>query len=178
MSRKTARKYLKSGKLPSQCQPERIGELDRIRSSGEPEVKEILKRSPLEAKAVFRIRFVSTAVKGVPARPVENAAAQDQAVEGRIRRSEGGSVPAEVSAGTSSAIGLHVYGAPHPIQGPVSPSGCTTSCWPARTGAMITLCFSESFESLSWGFRTRCGSWGRCPRRTLTDRSSRRQSRT
>ena len=33
MSRKTARKYLKSGKLPSQCQPDGIGELDRIRSS-------------------------------------------------------------------------------------------------------------------------------------------------
>ena len=55
MSRKTARKYLKSGKLPSQCQPERYW---RTRSdpfeSVWPEVKEILKRSPtVEAKAVF-----------------------------------------------------------------------------------------------------------------------------
>ena len=55
LSRKTARKYLKSGKLPSQCQPERYW---RTRSdpfeSVWPEVEEILKRSPtVEATAVF-----------------------------------------------------------------------------------------------------------------------------
>ena len=63
MSRKTARKYLKSGKLPSQCQPERYW---RTRSdpfeSVWPEVKEILKRSsgpnrpliPIESGHLFR----------------------------------------------------------------------------------------------------------------------------
>ena len=55
LSRKTARKYLKSGKLPSQSQPERYW---RTRSdpfeSVWPEVEEILKRSPtVEATAVF-----------------------------------------------------------------------------------------------------------------------------
>ena len=55
LSRKTARKYLKSGKLPSQCQPERYW---RTRSdpfeSVWPEVEEILKRSPtVEGTAVF-----------------------------------------------------------------------------------------------------------------------------
>ena len=99
LSRKTARKYLKSGKLPSQCQPERYW---RTRSdpfeSVWPEVEEILKRSPtVEGTAVFE-SFVPSAGRGLPARPVENAAAQDQAVEGRIRRSEGGDVPAEVSS--------------------------------------------------------------------------------
>ena len=55
LSQKTARKYLKSGKLPSQSQPERYW---RTRSdpfeSVWPEVEEILKRSPtVEATAVF-----------------------------------------------------------------------------------------------------------------------------
>ena len=55
LSRKTARKYLKSRKLPSQCQPERYW---RTRSdpfeSVWPEVEKILKRSPtVEATAVF-----------------------------------------------------------------------------------------------------------------------------
>ena len=43
-------KYLKSGKLPSQCQPSGIGELDRIRSS---RCGRSLKRSPMEATTVF-----------------------------------------------------------------------------------------------------------------------------
>ena len=46
MSRKTARKYLKSGKLPSQCQPERYWRRRSPFESVWPEVKEILKRSP------------------------------------------------------------------------------------------------------------------------------------
>ena len=96
MSRKTARKYLKSGKLPSQCQPERYW---RTRSdpfeSVWPEVKEILKRSPtVEAKAVFDQQ--------------EGAFQQGQlrTLQRRIKQweygSEGGDVPAEVSAGTSA----------------------------------------------------------------------------
>ena len=107
LSRKTARKYLKSGKLPSQSQPERYW---RTRSdpfeSVWPEVEEILKRSPtVEATAVFE--YLCRQQEGAfPARSVEDAAAQDQAVEGTTRRSEGGDVPAEVSAGTSSTIGL------------------------------------------------------------------------
>ena len=55
LSRKTARKYLKSGKLPSQSQPERYWrtQSDPFESVW-PEVEEILKRSPtVEATAVF-----------------------------------------------------------------------------------------------------------------------------
>ena len=55
MARNTARKYLKSGKLPSECRPERTW---RTRpdpyESVWPEVEGILKRSPtVEATTVF-----------------------------------------------------------------------------------------------------------------------------
>ena len=59
LSRKRARKYLKSGKLPSQCQPERYWRTrpDPFESVW-PEVEEILKRSPtVEGTAVFEYLF-------------------------------------------------------------------------------------------------------------------------
>ena len=69
---KDGSKYLKSGKLPSQCQPERYW---RTRSdpfeSVWPEVEEILKRSPtVEATALFEY-LCRQQGRGLPARPVE-----------------------------------------------------------------------------------------------------------
>ena len=49
------------------------------------------------------------------------------------------------------------------IQGqPCFPICCTTSCWPTRTGSS-TLCFSESFESLSLGLQNALWELGALP---------------
>ena len=113
LSRKTARKYLKSGKATEPVSAGTVLENSigsvRVGMAGGGRDPEAIADGGSDSGV--RV-FMPSAGRGLPARPVENAAAQDQAVEGRIRRSEGGDVPAEVSTGTSSPIGLYVYGTP------------------------------------------------------------------
>ena len=154
-----------------------IGELDRIRSSRckWPEVEEILKLDLRQWKPSGVRVFVQRQQEGVfSARSVEDAAAQDQAVEGTTRRSEGGDVPAEVSAGTSSTIGLYVYGASLgvTIQGQPFPHLLYHFVLAYSNWEATTLCFSESFESLSLGLQNALWELGALPEEHRTDRLS------
>ena len=173
MSRKTAR-YLKSGKLPSQCQPERYW---RTRSdpfeSVWPEVKEILKRSPtVEAKAVFDhlCRQQEGAFQQGQLRTLQRRIKQWKAEYGEAKEVM---FPQKYQPGHQAQsdftfmgrLGVTIQGQPFPHL--LYHFVLAYSNWEAAT-----LCFSESFESLSLGLQTRCGSWGRCPRSLRTDRLS------
>ena len=132
MSRKTARKYLKSGKRASVSR-NGIGELDRIRSSrlagGERDPEAICRRWKQKRCSIF----VSSAGRGLPARPVENAAAQ--VLEGYGEAKEV-MFPQKYQPGLQAQSDLHVSGAPRSDDpGPaVSPSAV-----PLRVGPALEL---------------------------------------
>ena len=95
MARNTARKYLKSGKLPSESWPERSW---RTRPDPYetvwPEVEEILKRSPsVEVTAVFD-HLEPDPRREFRRRTGTNSTATHQAVESPSRRVEGSDVSA------------------------------------------------------------------------------------
>ena len=155
MSRKTARKYLKSGKLPSQCQPERYW---RTRSdpfeSVWPEVKEILKRSPtVEAKAVFDhlCRQQEGAFQQGQLRTLQRRIKQWKAEYGEAKEVM---FPQKYQPGHQAQsdftfmgrLGVTIQGQPFPHL--LYHFVLAYSNWEATT-----LCFSESFESLSLGLQ-------------------------
>ena len=136
MSRKTARKYLKSGKLPSQCQPERYW---RTRSdpfeSVWPEVKEILKRSPtVEAKAVFDhlCRQQEGAFQQGQLRTLQRRIKQWKAEYGEAKEVM---FPQKYQPGHQAQSDFTFMGRLGvTIQGQPFPHLLYHSCWPTRTG--------------------------------------------
>ena len=179
MSRKTARKYLKSGKLPSQCQPERYW---RTRSdpfeSVWPEVKEILKRSPtVEAKAVFdhlcrqqEGAFQQGQLRTLQRRIKQWKAEYGEAKEVMFPQKYQPGYQAQSDFTFMGRLGVTIQGQPFPHL--LYHFVLAYSNWEATT-----LCSVSRLRASAWGFRTRCGSWGRCPRSTGPT-GSRRQSRT
>ena len=165
MSRKTARKYLKSGKLPSQCQPERYW---RTRSdpfeSVWPEVKEILKRSPtVEAKAVFDhlCRQQEGAFQQGQLRTLQRRIKQWKAEYGEAKEVM---FPQKYQPGHQAQsdftfmgrLGVTIQGQPFPHL--LYHFVLAYSNWEATT-----LCFSESFESLSLGLQNALWELGALP---------------
>ena len=174
MSRKTARKYLKSGKLPSQCQPERYW---RTRSdpfeSVWPEVKEILKRSPtVEAKAVFDhlCRQQEGAFQQGQLRTLQRRIKQWKAEYGEAKEVM---FPQKYQPGHQAQsdftfmgrLGVTIQGQPFPHL--LYHFVLAYSNWEATT-----LCFSESFESLSLGLQNALWELGSLPEEHRTDRLS------
>ena len=174
LSRKTARKYLKSGKLPSQCQPERYW---RTRSdpfeSVWPEVEEILKRSPtVEATAVFEhlCRQQEGAFQQGQLRTLQRRIKQWKAEHGEAKEVM---FPQKYRPGHQAQsdftfmgrLGVTIQGQPFPHL--LYHFVLAYSNWEATT-----LCFSESFESLSLGLQNALWELGALPEEHRTDRLS------
>ena len=180
LSRKTARKYLKSRKLPSQCQPERYW---RTRSdpfeSVWPEVEKILKRSPtVEATAVFEHlcrqqegAFQQGQLRTLQRRIKQWKAAHGEAKEVMFPQKYRPGHQAQSDFTFMGRLGVTIQGQPFPHL--LYHFVLAYSNWEATT-----LCFSESFESLSLGLQNELWELGaRCPRNT-EQTGSRRQSTT
>ena len=174
LSRKTARKYLKSGKLPSQCQPERYW---RTRSdpfeSVWPEVKEILKRSPtVEAKAVFdhlcrqqEGAFQQGQLRTLQRRIKQWKAEYGEAKEVMFPQKYRPGHQAQSDFTFMGRLGVTIQGQPFPHL--LYHFVLAYSNWEATT-----LCFSESFESLSLGLQNALWELGALPEEHRTDRLS------
>ena len=174
LSRKTARKYLKSGKLPSQCQPERYW---RTRSdpfeSVWPEVEEILKRSPtVEATAVFEYLCrqqegafqqgqLRTLQRRIKQWKVEHGEAKEVMFPQKYRPGH----QAQSDFTFMGRLGVTIQGQPFPHL--LYHFVLAYSNWEATT-----LCFSESFESLSLGLQNALWELGALPEQHRTDRLS------
>ena len=179
LSRKTARKYLKSGKLPSQCQPEQYW---RTRSdpfeSVWPEVEEILKRSPtVEATAVFEYlcrqqegAFQQGQLRTLQRRIKQWKAEYGEAKEVMFPQKYRPGHQAQSDFTFMGRLGVTIQGQPFPHL--LYHFVLAYSNWEAPR------CVSVSpLRASAWGFRTRCGSWGHYPRNTGPT-GSRRPSRT
>ena len=174
LSRNTARKYLKAGKLPSQCQPERYW---RTRSdpfeSVWTEVKEILKRSPtVEATAVFDhlCRQQAGAFQQGQLRTLQRRIKQWKAEHGEAKEVM---FPQKYRPGHQAQsdftfmgrLGVTIQGQPFPHL--LYHFVLAYSNWEATT-----LCFSESFKSLSLGLQNALWELGALPEEHRTDRLS------
>ena len=113
MARNTARKYLKSGKLPSECRPERTW---RTRpdpyESVWPEVEGILKRSPtVEATTVFDHlnRVHEGKFEEGQLRTLQRHIKQWRARNGELKEVM---FPQRHEPGASSPVRLHLYEQP------------------------------------------------------------------
>ena len=163
-----------SGKLPSQCQPERYW---RTRSdpfeSVWPEVKEILKRSPtVEAKAVFDhlCRQQEGAFQQGQLRTLQRRIKQWKAEYGEAKEVM---FPQKYQPGHQAQsdftfmgrLGVTIQGQPFPHL--LYHFVLAYSNWEATT-----LCFSESFESLSLGLQNALWELGELPEEHRTDRLS------
>ncbi len=174
LSRKTARKYLKSGKLPSQCQPERYW---RTRSdpfeSVWPEVEEILKRSPtVEATAVFDHlcrqqdgAFQQGLLRTLQRRIKQWKAEHGEAKEVMFPQKYRPGHQAQSDFTFMGRLGVTIQGQPFPHL--LYHFVLAYSNWEATT-----LCFSESFESLSLGLQNALWELGALPEEHRTDRLS------
>ena len=174
MARNTARKYLKSGKLPSESWPERSW---RTRPDPYetvwPEVEEILKRSPsVEATAVFdhlnRIHEENFEERQV--RTLQRRIKQWRARHGELKevmfpqRHEPGH-QAQSDFTFMNVLGVTIQGQPFPHL--LYHFVLTYSNWETTT-----LCSSESFESLSLGLQNALWELGAVPEEHRTDRLS------
>ena len=168
LSRKTARKYLKSGKLPSQCQPERYW---RTRSdpfeSVWPEVEEILKRSPtVEATTVFEYlcrqqegAFQQGQLRTLQRRIKQWKAQHGEAKEVMFPQKYRPGHQAQSDFTFMGRLGVTIQGQPFPHL--LYHFVLAYSNWEATT-----LCFSESFESLSLGLQNALWELGGAARGT------------
>jgi len=175
MDRKTARKYLRLGRLPSELAAAQV----RWRTRPDPfeqiweEIRQMLDSSPgLEAKTVFE-----HLQRVYPGRFADGQLRTLQRRVKRWRATEGPSkevyfpqqhVPGRLGASDfthMSALGITVQGQsfPHLIYHFV----LTYSNWEAGT-----VCYSESFESLCAGLQNALWKLGKVPQRHRTDRLS------
>ena len=174
MARNTARKYLKSGKLPSECRPERTW---RTRpdpyESVWPEVEGILKRSPtVEATTVFDHlnRVHEGKFEEGQLRTLQRHIKQWRARNGELKevmfpqRHEPGH-QAQSDFTFMNSLGVTIAGQPFPHL--LYHFVLTYSNWETTT-----LCFSESFESLTLGVQNAIWELGAVPAEHRTDRLS------
>jgi len=172
MDEKTARKYLRHGRLPSQCLPERTWRTrdDPFQEVWE-EVRELLGREPgLQAKTVFahlQRQYPGRFADG-QLRTLQRHVRVWRALEGPPRevffaqRHDPGRL-CQSDFTDLSALGVTLAGQPFPHL--LYHFVLTYSNW--ETG---TVCFSESFESLSAGLQNALGKLGRVPAAHQTDR--------
>jgi len=174
MARNTARKYLKSGKLPSECRPERTW---RTRPDPYetvwPEVEGILKRSPsVEATTVFDHlnRVHEGKFEEGQLRTLQRRIKQWRACHGELKevmfpqRHEPGH-QAQSDFTFMNSLGVTIAGQPFPHM--LYHFVLTYSNWETTT-----LCFSESFESLTLGVQNAIWELGAVPAEHRTDRLS------
>ena len=174
MARNTARKYLKSGKLPSESWPERSW---RTRPDPYetvwPEVEEILKQSPsVEATAVFDHlnRIHEGNFEEGQVRTLQRRIKQWRARHGELKevmfpqRHEPGH-QAQSDFTFMNVLGVTILGQPFPHL--LYHFVLAYSNWETTT-----LCSSESFESLSLGLQNALWELGAVPEEHRTDRLS------
>lgn len=174
IARKTARKYLRSGKLPSECRPERSW---RTRPDPYetvwPEVEGILERSPtVEATAVFDYltRVHEGKFEEGQLRTLQRHIKQWRARHGELkevmfpqRHEPGFQAQSDFTFMNSLGVTISRQPFPHLLYHFV----LTYSNWETTT-----LCFSESFESLCLGVQNALWGLGAVPREHRTDRLS------
>lgn len=174
MDPKTARKYIRSGKLPSECRPERTWRTrrDPFEEVWE-EVREFLEVNPgLEAKTIFEYfqrhdpgRFSDGQLRTLQRRVKEWRALEGPPKEvyfAQLHR------PGELSQSDFThltELEITIEGRPYPHL--LYHFVLTYSNW--ETG---TICPSESFESLSEGLQNALWELGGVPVRHQTDRLS------
>jgi hypothetical protein len=174
MDEKTARKYLTSGKLPSECRPERLWRtrpdaFDEVWSS----VSELLESNPgLEAKTLFGHlqREHPGRFQDGQLRTLQRRVKYWRAVEGPSREVYFEQVhqPGKLCQSDFthlSSLGIRIGGVAfdHLIYHFV----LTYSNWESGT-----ICFSESFESLSQGLQNALWQLGGVPLQHQSDRMS------
>lgn len=174
MDEKTARKYLKNGKLPSQCRKEH-----NWRTRQDPferewdEIKEKLEVNPgLEAKTVFDAlqreepgKFTDGQVRTLQRQIKVWRATEGPAKEVFFSQKH---YPGQLCASDFTDMNeLAITIGGQPFEHLVYHFVLTYSNW--ETG---TICFSESYESLSEGFQNALWELGGVPQRHRTDRLS------
>lgn len=173
MDEKTARRYVKLGQLPSELKKPRTW---RTRQDPFEEVKEditgYLESPGIEAKTIFfdlQRRYPGRFQEG-QLRTLQRYVKTWRALEGPGKEVYFSQIhtPGKLSASDftdMSGLGIRLGGVafPHLVYHFV----LTYSNW--ETG---TICFSESFESLSEGFQNALWSLGKVPAEHLTDRLS------
>jgi transposase len=174
LDEKTARKYLRSGKLPSECRPERTWRTrpDPFEGIWE-DLAELLRSNPgLEAKTLFDHlqREHPGRFQDGQLRTLQRRVKQWRAVEGPAREVYFEQVhePGQLCQSDFthlSSLGVTIAGQAfdHLLYHFV----LTYSNW--ETG---TICFSESFESLSEGFQNALWTLGGVPIEHQSDRMS------
>ena len=171
MDEKTARKWLRSGRLPSQCIMER-----HWRTRGDPfvevwpEIEAILERAPsVQAKALFDYlcrkhegRFQEGQVRSLQRRIKTWRALHGEPQEVTFRQSHRAGEQAQSDFTYMGALGVTVAGEPfdHLLYHFV----LTYSNWET-----VRICFSESFESLSAGLQSALWELGAVPQEHRTD---------
>jgi len=174
MSRNTARKYLKSGKLPSESRPERNW---RTRpdpyESVWPEVESILERSPtVEATTLFdhlnRVhegKFEEGQVRTLQRRVKQWRARHGELKEVMFPQNHEPGHQAQSDFTFMNSLGVTIAGQPFPHL--LYHFVLTYSNWETTT-----LCLSESFESLTLGLQNAIWELGAIPAEHRTDRLS------
>lgn len=174
MSENTARKYLRSGKLPSQCKVERSWRTRQdVFEDVWDEMKDFLSTNPgLEAKTLFEFlqrrdpgRYSDGQLRTFQRRMKQWRATEGPAKEVYFGQSH---YPGQLCASDFthlSSLGITIEG--HPFDHLVYHFVLTYSNW--ETG---TICFSESFESLSSGLQNALWKLGGVPKNHRTDRLS------
>lgn len=174
MDRKTARKYLRTGRLPSELpQVQRRRTRSDVFAEVWGELRELLKINPgLEAKTLFDYlqRFYPGRFEDGQLRTLQRRLKVWRATEGPAKEVFFAQQhhPGRLSASDfvhMSDLGVTIQGQsfPHLLYHFV----LTYSNW--ETGMV---CFSESFESLCEGFQNAIWELGRVPQRHRTDRMS------
>lgn len=174
MDRKTARKYLKLGKLPCEIRPEH-----HWRTRPDPfegvwdQVKELLEGNPgLEAKTIFEFlqREKTGDYHDGQLRTLQRRLKQWRATEGPAKEVFFPQVhrPGELSESDFTHMGkLGITLRGEPFEHLLYHYTLSYSNW--ETG---TICFSESFESLSAGYQNAVWELGGVAKRHRTDRMS------
>ena len=171
MDEKTARKWRRSGKLPSQCRMERYW---RTRADPFeevwPEVEEVLERSPtVQAKTLFdylcrkyKGRFQEGQLRTLQRRIKAWRAVHGEPKEVMFPQSHRPAEQAQSDFTYMGSVGVTLAGQPfdHLLYHFV----LTYSNWEAGT-----ICFSESFESLLVGLQNALWELGALPREHRTD---------
>lgn len=174
MDEKTARKYVRLGRLPSQCRKEHTWRTREDPFAGEwPEIREMLESAPgLEAKTIFEYlqRCAPERFADGQLRTLQRRIKVWRATEGPGREVYFPQVhrPGELGASdftVMDSLGITIGGIlfPHLLYHFV----LTYSNWET-----FTVCFSESYESLSTGLQNALWELGGVPRRHRSDRLS------
>jgi hypothetical protein len=174
MDEKTARRYRQSGRLPSQCQPEHAWQT-RPDPFGDcwPEIQELLQSNPgFEAKTIF-----ADLQRRYPGRFQDGQLRTLQRKMKRWRATEGPPkevfFPQEYQPGRLCQSDFtHLTKLRVTIRGEALPHLLYHFVLPYSNWETGTVCFSESFESLSAGLQNALWELGGVPQAHQSDRLS------